>query len=168
MGDSISNADRFFIGDEDSTYNCLGFALGRRYDFGLPPEYVYDVVALLKNLGCDRRPKLAPTEKGLALFNPHDPSKWHVAKHLLGDWYESKDCHRKRFVHRLDALRAKYGGVDSFWVVLESEEARKARREFIYKTYEIQLDNLCPIQDSKDELKTILPTHLLDTLDVAD
>lgn len=118
-----------YVSDEDPdsmpTYNCLGSVLGVRWMLKPAPWSGDTPIGFLKRVGLRPHHTKAP-EKQIALYRGQNLSRWHVAKHIGFDWWESK-CHEgQRIVHRLDCfLDEGYGTAESFWEFDASEEANR-------------------------------------------
>lgn len=146
--DKIDRCDpdqTIYITDDDPTrirlYNCLGFVLGRMEVLTPPNEqrndvqsYQNDVRDFLSHLRCDHHPnKLETAEPGFALL--FDDRAWHVAKHLWGEWYESKDYTNLRFVHELTTISGHYKSIPSYWTIDQTPDGKIERDKFIEKNF---------------------------------
>lgn len=153
----INSSAEIFISDHGDIrrheYNCLGFAVDRLHKFMPEGPFCKDVPALLAGLQCEQLQRnLSSTEEGFALwYSPETWWEWHAAKHLRGDWYESKDFDRLRFVHQLKDIT--YKGVPTYWIMHESESAKTARNKFVQDVFKKSFDCFPKIGDSMPKLE---------------
>ncbi len=155
-----------------SDYNCHGFAVGVRAVL-IPP---IDGPTFMESMGYNEHkgPHSALLDMGgvVALFYKEGSDPWHTAKRLRGeslppDLYESKfgfwpEGARPlpgppvgfRIVHRLGAIRQRYGDAVSYWVRDCSQDGDSKRRTALERDHNLREGDYDTVEDSAEILSS--------------